>query len=99
MHMMDQDADGAHRWVVAHRDPGMPNWVDTTGLDHGYLTIRWSYSTPPPKEDWPTLKVRKVAFDSIGDALPDGIRQVNTGERAENILMRQRHVQRRYRQY
>ena len=99
MHMMDQDADGTYRWVVAHRDPGMSNWVDTTGLDHGYLTMRWSYSTPPPKEDWPTLKVRKVAFDSIGDALQDGIRQVNTGERAENILMRHRHVQRRYRQY
>ena len=99
VHMMEQDVDGIYRWVVAHRDPGMPNWVDTTGLDHGYLTIRWSYSTPPPKEDWPTLKVRKVAFDSIGDVLLDGIRQVNTGERAENILMRHRHVQRRYRQY
>src|SRR4029453_14387112 len=24
--------DGARRYVVAHRDPGVPNWVDTTGL-------------------------------------------------------------------
>jgi hypothetical protein len=98
-HMIERDEHGVYRWVVAHRDPGVLNWVDTTGLDHGYLTIRWSYSAPPPKEVWPTLKVRKIAFDEIVDAFPNGTRQVSAGERAEHILMRHRHVQRRYRQY
>lgn len=98
-HTMERDEDGCYRWVVAHRDPGVPNWVDTTGLEHGYLTMRWTYSTPPPKEEWPTLKVRKVAFDAISDAIPKSTRPVGRGERAQNILMRHRHVQRRYRQY
>lgn len=98
-HMMERDSDGLYRWVVAHRDPGVPNWVDTTGLDHGFLTIRWSYSTPPEKEDWPTLKVRKVAFDEVRGVIPEATRQVDREERAEHILMRHRHVQRRYRQY
>jgi hypothetical protein len=97
--MMELDADGIYRWVVAHRDPGVANWVDTTGLDHGYLTIRWTYSEQPDREQWPTLNVRKVAFDDIANALPADTRRVAAGERAEQILLRHRHVQRRYRQY
>ena len=93
-------ADGSklYRWVVCHQDPGVPNWVDTSGLPHGYLTIRWSYPEQPPKELWPTLDVKKVAFNEIGDHFP-GARQVTAEERAANILMRHKHVQRRYREY
>lgn len=98
-HMMQRSEDGLYRWVVAHRDPGFCNWVDTTGLDHGYLTIRWSYHTPPPKEAWPTLKVRKISFDQIGDAVPPGSAICGEEQRAADILKRHRHVQRRYRQY
>lgn len=98
-HMMEPDEKGVFRWVVAHRDPGMPNWVDTTGLDHGYLTVRWTYPSPPPEAEWPTLKVRKVAFDQVRQAFPADTRMVDGQERANHILMRHRHVQRRYRQY
>lgn len=98
-HMLEQDEDGVYRWVVCHRDPGVPNWVDTTGLDHGFLTIRWTYSSPPPEEDWPTLQVQKIAFDDIAGAFPPNTRSVDVQERAQAILARHRHVQRRYRQY
>ena len=99
LHQMEPDGEGIYRWVVSHCDPGVPNWVDTTGLDHGYLTIRWTYPTPPPKEDWPTLEVRKVLLEEVNDCFPPGTRRVDAGERAANILTRHRHVQRRYRQY
>jgi len=98
-HMMERDGDGVYRWVVAHRDPGVPNWVDTSGLDHGFLTIRWTYTSQPPEENWPTLRVRQVRLDQVRDCLPAGTRQVSAQERAHNILIRHRHVQRRYRQY
>ena len=98
-HMMEQGEDGIYRWVVSHRDPGVPNWVDTTGLEHGFLTIRWSYTNPPPRETWPTLEVRKIAFDDIRRELPADTRLVDVNERAQQILVRHRHVQRRYRQY
>jgi hypothetical protein len=91
------DADGALRWVVAHRDPGVPNWVDTTGHREGFMAPRWSYSETPPKERWPTVRARKVAFDDIREHLPEGVRSVSPEERAERIRMRQEHVQRRYR--
>jgi hypothetical protein len=29
------------RIVVAHRDPGHSNWIDTTGHDHGIMGMRW----------------------------------------------------------
>jgi hypothetical protein len=91
------DADGALRWVVAHRDPGVPNWVDTTGHREGFMAPRWSYSETPPKERWPTVRARKVAFDDIREHLPEVVRSVSPEERAERIRMRQEHVQRRYR--
>ena len=35
------DADGHVRIVVAHRDPGVPNWLDTCGHRRGGLALRW----------------------------------------------------------
>jgi hypothetical protein len=34
------DADGNYEICLAHRDPGHPNWVDTTGHHAGYALIR-----------------------------------------------------------
>lgn len=98
-HMLEADADGRYRWVVAHRDPGVPNWVDTTGLEQGFLTIRWTYPQPPPRQDWPELQVRKVALVEVRSWLAPDTRRVGQGEREQDRLVRHRHVQRRYRQY
>lgn len=35
------DADGKVRFVIAHRDPGVPNWLDPMGNDRGFMTLRW----------------------------------------------------------
>jgi hypothetical protein len=91
------DADGVLRWVIAHRDPGVPNWVDTTGHPEGFMAPRWSYSETPPRERWPSVSARKVAFDEVRKHLPDGVRTVSPEERAARIRIRQEHVQRRYR--
>lgn len=98
-HMLEADADGRYRWVVSHQDPGVPNWVDTTGLDHGFLTLRWTYPEQPPKEDWPTLQVHKLPLADVRTCLAPGTRELRAGERDQAILVRHRHVQRRYRQY
>ena len=97
--LMEMTADGVYRWVVAHEDPGVPNWVDTTGLAHGFLTVRYTYEKQPPKEQWPTLRVEKVAFADILKHLPADTRPLTREAREQAILMRHRHVQRRYRQY
>jgi hypothetical protein len=33
--------DGASRMVLAHRDPGLDNWLDTAGHRNGTLCFRW----------------------------------------------------------
>jgi Protein of unknown function (DUF1214) len=39
------DDDGKVRVVVAHRDPGVGNWLDTGGRREGLLTLRWFWPT------------------------------------------------------
>jgi hypothetical protein len=94
---MEVDEDAVLRWVVAHRDPGVPNWVDTTGHREGFLVPRWAYSKTPPKEDWPTIVAKKVPVSDVREHLPKGLREVAPRERRARIRERQLHVQRRYR--
>ena len=97
--LMDFTEDRVYRWVVAHADPGVWNWIDTTGLGHGFLTVRYTYEDQPPKEDWPTLSVKKIAFSDVRDHFPPETRAATSPDREAAIAMRHRHVQRRYRQY
>lgn len=91
------DPDGVRRYVVAHRDPGVANWVDTTGLERGFMSFRWAYASPPA--ELPETRVEKVGFDAIRAHLPAGVRTVSAAERREAVRIRQAHVQRRYRQH
>tara|TARA_B100000029_G_C17470423_1_gene921767 strand:+ start:50 stop:1249 length:1200 start_codon:yes stop_codon:yes gene_type:complete len=38
---VDYSADGSVEFVVAHKDPGHPNWLDTSGHNFGFITLRW----------------------------------------------------------
>lgn len=93
----EPDEDGVIRYVVAHSDPGVPNWLDTTGVPRGFLSLRWTYAEEP--ESLPEATVRTVRLDELRQHLPPGTRQVSAAERSEQIAIRQAHVQRRYRQY
>jgi hypothetical protein len=91
------DPDGVIRLVVAHRDPGVPNWLDTTGHAEGFLTPRWAYSETPSDEDWPSISAKKVRFDEVREHLHESTRSVTPEERREQLRARQRHVQKRFR--
>jgi hypothetical protein len=98
-HQAERDADGGLRYVIAHRDPGVPNWLDTTGHREGFMALRWAYTEKPPASEWPTARVEKLGFDAIRAHLPPGVRFVSPEERRERIRVRQAHVQRRYRAF
>jgi hypothetical protein len=97
LHQMYMGEDGVQRWVVAHRDPGVQNWIDTTGVPRGFLSHRWAYSEIPDKEQWPTISARKIRFDEIAAAFPADQPIVTPEQRREEIRIRQRHVQKRFR--
>jgi hypothetical protein len=96
-HQCEVDPDGMLRLVVSHSDPGVPNWLDTTGHAEGFLTARWAYSETPDAEKWPTINARLVPFDRIREHLPPETRTVSADARREQVRVRQQHVLRRFR--
>lgn len=40
-HSAKAAADGSVTMVLAHQDPGLPNWLETAGHDRGTLCFRW----------------------------------------------------------
>ena len=53
------DADGRYRMVIAHQDPGVPNWIDTEGRVSG--TVYWRFMLPEGEIETPRAVVRKLA--------------------------------------
>jgi hypothetical protein len=86
------DADGRFRCVVSHRDPGVPNWLDTGGLAEGMLQYRWIWSNDNPLPTLPTLPtLPRLAFDVLGGHLPAATPQVCGADRAAELVVRRRH--------
>jgi len=48
------ESDGSFRIVVAHRDPGVPNWIDTAGAPSGIIFWRFQL----PEENLAPLRTR-----------------------------------------
>jgi len=53
--------DGTLRLVVAHRDPGHPNWIETASHPHGTMCFRWVR----PAADPPKPATRVVPLDEL----------------------------------
>jgi hypothetical protein len=63
------DPDGQLRFVVSERDPGVANWLELTGHQHGYLQLRWQrLARDLTATDGPTAEV--VGFDEVRQRLP-----------------------------
>lgn len=55
------ELDGSYRIVVAHRDPGVPNWIDAAGLRTGMIFWRFLL----PEEQTLPVEAELVHVDSI----------------------------------
>jgi hypothetical protein len=53
--------DGSVRIVVAHRDPGVENWIETAGHDRGTMCFRWIRAA-----DHPQPRTRVVKISELG---------------------------------
>ncbi len=86
------DPDGLLRYVVSERDPGVANWLETTGHARGVMMLRWQrVSRPLTADDGPRVEV--VAFDSLEETLPNHLEsRVTPAEHAERIAARQRGI-------
>lgn len=87
------DTDGMLRFVVAHRDPGVWNWLDTEEHREGLIMLRWQGASAMPQSG-PVGQV--VAFDDIAETLPEGTRMASPEERREAIRHRMEVIDRRF---
>jgi hypothetical protein len=63
---MGLTADGRYRIAVAHEDPGLPGWLDTSGRRSG--TIYWRFLLPDGDPPTPTTRVVSLAELRAGRA-------------------------------
>ena len=59
---MKLDQDGNFTVILAHQDPGRPNWLDTEGRATGIIFWRFLL----PEEPIEALKTEVVPFSSLG---------------------------------
>ena len=60
-HQAAREPDGKTvRIVVAARDPGHPNWIDTAGHAEGLMSLRWARNPTLPE-----VRSRVVALDAL----------------------------------
>ncbi|MEX3787878.1 DUF1214 domain-containing protein [Paraburkholderia sp. BR14374] len=84
-HQAHVDEDGYFRAVIAHRDPGVVNWLDTCAVNRGTAIGRWYECNSEPV---PTLK--RVPVSELRNHLPTGTRFVDATERER--LLRERRI-------
>ncbi|HLM19865.1 MAG TPA: DUF1214 domain-containing protein [Acidimicrobiia bacterium] len=77
------DADGVLRVVVCATDPGVANWMDTTGYRSGVVQCREIGSVEVPE-----VTARVVPIASLRDHLPPDTVSVTPEERARALLTR-----------
>ncbi len=53
------EADGSWRLVIAHEDPGLPNWISSAGHRRGRIWFRWFLTEALPER--PRTRVVKVS--------------------------------------
>ena len=79
------DADGLVRVVIARRDPGVANWLDTGGAGRVHTILRWQRM----QQDRPiAARLVRTTIDRLRGELPAGTRWVDAQERAAQLADR-----------
>jgi len=92
--------DGNSYLVLAHQDPGVPNWIDTTGLASGQMTFRFWYRNEPSPDQYPTIRAEKVSESDLGEVLLGRAGpEVDAASRRAEIATRQKHMRLRFREH
>lgn len=85
------DSDGKIRMVMAHKDPGFHNWIDTSGLEQGMVVNR-NQETDHITE----FRTRVVKHAELERLMPADSARVTAEERIEQMRMRFHAILRRY---
>lgn len=84
------DRDGILRIVVSAKDPGVPNWLDTSGYPEGVLQGRWTDCN-----DQPVPVVKLVPLTEVRASLPADTPRVTPEQREQQVRDRRAAAQMR----
>lgn len=90
-HYAQLEDDGELIVVVAHEDPGLPNWLDTSGFSEGYVTYRWMLA-----QSCPEPQATQVKTAELFKHLPARIKRITPDARREQLATRRRGVINRF---
>jgi Protein of unknown function (DUF1214) len=85
------DGDGKVRLIMAHRDPGYHNWMDTQGFERGNVTYRHMLEGEPVP-----LGTAVVKHADLANALPSDTATVTEAERTTAMWLRFNGIRLRY---
>jgi hypothetical protein len=77
-HQAVLDDDGILRIVIAHKDPGVANWLDAGGHTQGLVAVRYYLADTQPV---PTLK--RIPFSQLKSTLPTTTKQIDLDTRQQ----------------
>jgi hypothetical protein len=90
-HQASIDDDGVFRAVIAHRDPGVANWLDPAGHGTGPMIMRYVRAAAAPVPE-----TRLVRLDALDVELPPSTPRVDAEARRRVIAERRAGVARRF---
>jgi hypothetical protein len=80
------DADGVRRFVLAHTDPGVPNWLDIADHPIGGIFMRWQSPTAGDEPEAPQTTL--VPLADVRNYLPASHPVVTVPDRAQILRNR-----------
>ncbi len=93
---MKADEDGLFTYVISHEDPGVYNWLDTTGLRRVMFGHRWQSFQEGAPSELPALTGRVVKYRHLEAELPRGARRIDADGRRAQLAARQEGFARRF---
>lgn len=87
------DQDGVFRAILAHRDPGLTNWLDTGGHREGTMLVRYQF----PDGATENPRTRVVKFADVASQLPADTPRISARQRQADLAKRREAVRRRSR--
>lgn len=91
-HTAHVDDDGDVRFVVAARDPGVPNWLDTEARPTGLISYRWVWT-----ETTPVPTAARVPLADLAAHLPAAHPRIDAAARVAQIRRRRAAITNRFR--
>ena len=77
-----QNADGTYTYVVAPKDPGTANWLETGGMRRGFLAMRWQgVPTTRTSNEGLVRDLRKVKVSELPKIIPAEAMGVTSAQR------------------